>query len=152
MAKYQRCRIICRYPLISSPIMGPMLNIIQIRFQVFDGQSAFIDYLILTSTFTNFGMPVDNLGSDTNTVVSSWYSCTSDVVWANVVSGWDLFVAAMTSDQDLRTNLITRVHNQASNNLTTSYGTMIGGARWAPREMHLPSAGYYLPRRRLAPH
>ena len=68
MAKHQRCRIICRYLLISSP----MLKIIQIHFQVFDGQSGFIDYsLTLTSASTNFGMSVDNLGFDTNNVLSS---------------------------------------------------------------------------------
>ena len=45
-------------------------------------------------------------------------------------------MAAMTSDQDLRTNLITRVHNLASNNLSngvfptvydSTYGVAISG-------------------------
>jgi hypothetical protein len=49
-----------------------MSKIIQIRFQVFDGQSAFIDYVTLTSAFTNFSMPDDNLGSDTNFAITSW--------------------------------------------------------------------------------
>ena len=48
-------------------------------------------------------------------------------------------MAAMTSDQDLRTNLIMRVHNQASNNLSngvfpTEYDStdgqiILGGAK-----------------------
>jgi hypothetical protein len=67
MARHRRRRIDRQYLLISCP----MLKIIQIRFQVFDSQSGFIDYLTLTSTFTNFGMPVDDLGSDTGLVVSS---------------------------------------------------------------------------------
>ncbi|KAI9430127.1 hypothetical protein H4582DRAFT_2133831 [Lactarius indigo] len=49
-----------------------------------DGQGSFINNLTLTSTFSNFGVPVDNLGSDTGTA-------------------------------DLRTNLISRVHNRAYN-------------------------------------
>ena|SRR6266702_2804142 len=32
--------------------------------------------------------------------------------------GWNLFVAAMTSNQDLSTNLISRVHNRASFNVS----------------------------------
>ena len=32
--------------------------------------------------------------------------------------GWTMFAAAMTSDQDLRNNLISRVHNRASCNAT----------------------------------
>ena len=40
-----------------------------------------------------------------------------EIIWANVnLLGWNLFVAAMTSDKDLRTNLISRVHNRASFN------------------------------------
>ncbi|KAI9434458.1 hypothetical protein H4582DRAFT_1818664 [Lactarius indigo] len=71
----------------------------------------------------NFGMPVDNLGSDTGTAMSSW----------------NLFLAAMTSNQDLRTNLISRVHNRASYNKSagvfpieydSTIGiTILGGAR-----------------------
>jgi hypothetical protein len=43
-----------------------MLKIIQIRFQVFEGQSDFINYLMfdLPLTSINFGMPVDNIGPD----------------------------------------------------------------------------------------
>ncbi|KAH8997957.1 hypothetical protein EDB92DRAFT_2024888, partial [Lactarius akahatsu] len=65
--------------------------------------SSFIDNLTLTSSFSNFGMPVDSLTGDTSVAVSSW----------------NLFVAAMNSNQDLRTNLISRVHNRASFNTST---------------------------------
>ncbi|KAI0289968.1 DUF1793-domain-containing protein [Russula brevipes] len=71
---------------------------------VHDGHSRFIDNITLTSTFSNFGMPVDNLGSDTNAAKSSWTS----------------FVAAMTPDQNLCSHLISRIHNRAS--LNTSVG------------------------------
>ncbi|KAI9433020.1 hypothetical protein H4582DRAFT_1820406 [Lactarius indigo] len=52
------------------------------------------------SSFGNFGLPVDSLSGDTSVTISSW----------------NLFVAAMSSNQDLRTNLISRVHNRASFN------------------------------------
>jgi len=54
-----------------------------------------------------------------------------------VVLGWTLFAAAMTSNPDLRTSLISRVHNRASFNLSAgvfplSYdstaGTMVRGS------------------------
>ncbi len=35
-----------------------------------------------------------------------------------MILGWNLFVAAMTPNQDLRTNLISRVHNRASYNVS----------------------------------
>ncbi|KAH9020012.1 hypothetical protein EDB85DRAFT_1872799, partial [Lactarius pseudohatsudake] len=56
-----------------------------------------------SSVSSNFGMPVDSLTGDTSVAVSSW----------------NLFVAAMSSNQDLRTNLISRVHNRASFNTST---------------------------------
>ncbi|KAH9021636.1 hypothetical protein EDB84DRAFT_1580787 [Lactarius hengduanensis] len=74
-----------------------------VKSSVFDGQSSFIGNLTLTSSFSNFGMPVDSLTGDTSVAVSSW----------------NLFVAAMSSNQDLRTNLISRVHNRASFNTST---------------------------------
>ena len=40
--------------------------------QVYGAHSRFIDNMTLTSGFSNFGMPVDNLLSDTTTTVSSW--------------------------------------------------------------------------------
>ncbi|KAF8260626.1 hypothetical protein EI94DRAFT_1747935 [Lactarius quietus] len=101
---------------------------------VYSGQSSFIDNLTLTSSFSKFGMPVDNLGSDTGVAVSSW----------------DLFVAAMTSDQNLRTDLISRVHNRASFNESAgvfpteydgTYGSTIsGGASPAQGAMYAPLA------------
>jgi len=79
-------------------------------------------------------MPVNNLESDTNVAVSSW----------------DLFVAAMTSDQDLRTNLISRVHNRASYNKSagvfpteynsTNGSTILGSASPAQGAMYAPLA------------
>ncbi|KAH9990995.1 hypothetical protein BJV74DRAFT_977866 [Russula compacta] len=69
---------------------------------VYNGQSIFIDNITSTSTFSNFGMPIDSLGSDTNTVVPSW----------------NLFVAGMTPDGDLRSRLISKVHNRASFNIS----------------------------------
>ncbi|KAI9434461.1 hypothetical protein H4582DRAFT_779038 [Lactarius indigo] len=47
------------------------LNTSVVESFVYDCQSIFIDNLTLTSTFSNFGMPVDNLGSDTSVAVSS---------------------------------------------------------------------------------
>ncbi|KAH9021999.1 hypothetical protein EDB85DRAFT_2187724, partial [Lactarius pseudohatsudake] len=91
---------------------------------VFEGQSSFIDDIALTSGFSNFGVPVDSLSADITIAISSW----------------NLFVAAaMTSNQDLRTNLISRVHNRASFNASagvfplgydsTNGSTIFGGAR-----------------------
>ncbi|KAH8977287.1 hypothetical protein EDB86DRAFT_2818156 [Lactarius hatsudake] len=90
---------------------------------VFQGQSSFIDDIALTSGFSNFGVPVDSLSADITIAMSSW----------------NLFVAAMTSNQDLCTNLISRVHNRASFNASagifplcydsTNGSTILGGAR-----------------------
>ncbi|KAH9021639.1 hypothetical protein EDB84DRAFT_1580788 [Lactarius hengduanensis] len=101
---------------------------------VFDGQSSFIDKLAQTSSFSNFGMPVDSLSGDTSVAVSSW----------------NLFVAAMSSNQDLRTNLISRVHNRASFNVSggvfpLSYdsaqgSTILGVASPAQGAMYAPLA------------
>ncbi|KAI9430129.1 hypothetical protein H4582DRAFT_2087538 [Lactarius indigo] len=110
-------------------------SVVESSVSVYDGQSSFIDNLILTSTsFSNFGVPVDNLGSDTGAVVSSW----------------NLFVAAMTPNQDLRTNLISRVHNRASYNISpgvfpieydSTIGiTILGGASPAQGAVYAPLA------------
>jgi hypothetical protein len=66
-------------------------------------------------------------------------SHTVEIVSADVVLGWDLFVAAMASNQSLSTDLISRVHNRASFNTSagvfpTEYdstvgSTILGGAR-----------------------
>ncbi|KAH9968154.1 hypothetical protein BC827DRAFT_1122730 [Russula dissimulans] len=97
---------------------------------VYNGHSSFIDNVTLTSSFSNFGMPVDNILQDTDPAI-----------------GWDLFTAAMTPSQDLRSNLIARVHNRASFNTSTdvfpfSYSssdgsTVLGAARWAPWNSYL---------------
>ncbi|KAI0278702.1 hypothetical protein BGY98DRAFT_916704, partial [Russula aff. rugulosa BPL654] len=64
---------------------------------VYDGHSSFMDNLVLTSNFSTFGMPIDNaVPTDTNIAVSSWSS----------------FVAAMTTNQGLRSELIERVYNR----------------------------------------
>ncbi|KAF8497618.1 hypothetical protein F5888DRAFT_1699470, partial [Russula emetica] len=61
---------------------------------VYAGHSNFLDNLVLTSNFSTFGMPVDNaVPTDTNIAVSSRSS----------------FVAAMTTNQGLRSELIERV-------------------------------------------
>ncbi|KAH9063198.1 hypothetical protein EDB87DRAFT_1681625 [Lactarius vividus] len=101
---------------------------------VFNGQSSFIDNLALASNFSNFGMPVDSLSGDTSIAISSW----------------NLFVAAMSSNQDLRTNLISRVHNRASFNVSagafplsydsTHGSTILGGASPAQGAMYAPLA------------
>jgi len=66
-------------------------------------------------------MPVDNLLSDTNSIVSSW----------------NLFVAAMTQNGELCSHLVSRVHNRASFNTSSdvfplnydsSHGSTIQGA------------------------
>ncbi|KAI9433016.1 hypothetical protein H4582DRAFT_2188438 [Lactarius indigo] len=101
---------------------------------VFSGQSNFIDNLTLTSSFSNFGMPVDSFNTDTSVSISSW----------------NLFAAATSSNQDLRTNLISRVHNRASFNVSagvfplsydsTHGSTILGGASPAQGAMYAPLA------------
>ncbi|KAI0299461.1 hypothetical protein B0F90DRAFT_1818200 [Multifurca ochricompacta] len=107
-------------------------------FQIYDGQSSFINNIALTSTFSNFGIPVDSLGSDTSVTIS----------------GWNLFTAAIASNQDLRTNIITNIHNRASFNVSPgvfplSYDSIHGstilgvaspaqGAMFAPLALKAP--------------
>jgi hypothetical protein len=109
------------------------------NFQVYDGQSRFIDNITLTLGFSNFGMPVDNLLSDTNIAVSSWYFYQVYIHLVDVVLGWNLFVAAMTPDGDLRSHLISGVHNRTSFNVSAGVfpldydsvdgSTILGAAR-----------------------
>ncbi|KAH9996278.1 hypothetical protein BJV77DRAFT_942524 [Russula vinacea] len=105
---------------------------------VYDGQSSFISNLALNSTFSKFGMPVDSVNSDTGVVMSSW----------------NLFAAAMTTDQDMRSQLIGKVHNRASFNISAgvfpvNYGSVDGstlqgvaspaqGALFAPLALKAP--------------
>ncbi|KAF8491815.1 hypothetical protein F5888DRAFT_1619594 [Russula emetica] len=65
---------------------------------VYSGQSNFIYTLLSNPNFSNFGLPVDN--ADAN---------------ADLVIGWSLFVAAMTNDEPLRSELIVRVSDRSSN-------------------------------------
>jgi len=79
-------------------------------------------------------MPIDSLSYDTSVTVSSW----------------NLFVAAMTSNEDLRTNIISSVHNRASYNLSagafplnydsTHGSTILGVASPAQGAMYAPLA------------
>ncbi|KAF8480056.1 hypothetical protein DFH94DRAFT_692413 [Russula ochroleuca] len=92
------------------------------RFQVYNGQSSFIDNLASNSTFSRYGMPVDNVLSDTGVAVSSW----------------TLFAAAMTTNSDLRSQLIGKVHSRAS--LNTSAGVFPGVASPAQGAMFAPLA------------
>ncbi|KAI9513396.1 hypothetical protein F5148DRAFT_1006486 [Russula earlei] len=105
---------------------------------IYNAHGSFIDNITLTSTFSNFGMPIDNVLTDTAVTVSSW----------------SLFAAAMTTDQDLRSNLISRVHNKASSNVTVGvfpvvYDSLHGstvqgaaspaqGAMFAPLALNVP--------------
>jgi hypothetical protein len=41
------------------------------RFQVYNGQSNFLENMTSNSTFGSFGMPVDNILTDTSIAVSS---------------------------------------------------------------------------------
>ncbi|KAF8491814.1 hypothetical protein F5888DRAFT_1613303 [Russula emetica] len=95
--------------------------------------SNFINNIILTSDHSGFGMPIDNLSTDTNVAVSSW----------------SLFAAAMTTDQDLSSELISRVGNRASSTNTSGvfpvyYGsidgsTLQGSARCVIKKMDVGS-------------
>ena len=78
--------------------------------------------MTLTSNFTNFGMPVDNIVSNTAVTISGWYFRifgNAFLIVGAILLGWNLFVAAMTPDGDLRSNLISRVHNRASFNTSS---------------------------------
>ncbi|KAI9459212.1 hypothetical protein BJY52DRAFT_1211943 [Lactarius psammicola] len=101
---------------------------------VFNGQGSFIDNVTLTSSFSNFGMPVDSLSLDISVAISSW----------------NLFVAAMTLNQNLCTNLISRIHNRASFNVSrgvfplsydsTRGSTILGVASPGQGAMYAPLA------------
>jgi hypothetical protein len=81
---------------------------------VYNEHSNFINNIVLTSDFSNFGMPVDNLSTDTSVAVSSRYFYSSQILVADLVLGWSLFAAAMTKNQSLSSELISRVSNRAS--------------------------------------
>ncbi|KAF8491808.1 hypothetical protein F5888DRAFT_1619585 [Russula emetica] len=71
-----------------------------VELSVYNGHSNFINNIVLTSDFSNFGMPVDNISTNTKVAVSSW----------------SLFAAAMTKNQSLPVclELISRVRKRAS--------------------------------------
>ena len=46
--------------------------------------------------------------------MSSLYFIVFDKICANAVIGWNLFVAAMTPNSNLRSDIIRRAHNKAS--------------------------------------
>ncbi|KAH8980364.1 hypothetical protein EDB86DRAFT_3107620 [Lactarius hatsudake] len=113
------------------------LNTNVVESPVYDGQSTFINNLSSTSNFSNSGMPVDNLGTDADN--------------PGPVSNWSMFAAAMMSNHDQRTNLISRVHNRESTYPLTPFGqgnlnpTILGGgpspaqgAMYAPLALQAP--------------
>jgi hypothetical protein len=55
----------------------------------------------------------ESVNSDWDTTVSSLYSLFCDTTFANVGLGWCLFVAAMTPNGDVRSDLIRSVHDRA---------------------------------------
>jgi hypothetical protein len=76
-------------------------------------------------------MPVDSLSTDTTVAVSSWFFYNSRILLADLVLGWSLFAAAMTTNQGLRLELISRVSNRASYTNTSGvfpvyYGSVDG--------------------------
>ena len=77
-------------------------------------------------------MPVDNVLSDTSVAVSSWYSYSCQVLLTDSVLGWNLFAAAaMTTNENLSSLLISKVHNRASYNISAgvfpvAYGSANG--------------------------
>jgi hypothetical protein len=60
---------ICRFCSFSTLIV----------FQVYDTHSNFIDNTTLSSSFSNYGMPVDNYNADANTAASSQKSFTFEI-------------------------------------------------------------------------
>ena len=82
------------------------------QLQVYAGHSNFINNLVSNSNFSNYGMPIDS--ADTNVAVSSWCSYNSYILLPDLVIGWSLFVAAMTNDQGLRSELISRVSDRST--------------------------------------
>ena len=81
--------------------------------QIYDNQSNFINKLLLDPYISHFGLPVNNLDLGRPITVSSrwvYFSVHSRLI---IFTGWNLFVAAMTSNNDLRSNLIERIYNRS---------------------------------------
>jgi len=94
-------------------ILEYLFLVISDQFQVYAGHSSFIDNLVLTSNFSTFGMPIDNaVPTDTNIAVSSWYFFNSLIPISDPVLVWSMFVAGLTTNQGLRSELIGRVYNR----------------------------------------
>ncbi|KAI9431942.1 hypothetical protein H4582DRAFT_1214353 [Lactarius indigo] len=91
------------------------LNTSIVESSVYDGQSNFINSLLLALNYSVLGVPVDNLGSDTSVSVP----------------GWGLFVAAMTPDQDIRTKLILSIEAAVINGVVLGFDPALG-AMYAP--------------------
>ena len=88
------------------------------QFQVYDGHSNFIFNILMNSDLGSFGLPVDNaVPTDTNVTVSSWYFYNSEILLPDLVIGWSLYVAAMTSNPGLRSQLILRVYNRVTSSI-----------------------------------
>jgi hypothetical protein len=90
------------------------LHAVSDQFQVYNGHSNFINNLVSNSNFSKFGMPIDNaVPTDTSAAVSSWYLYASYILSLTPLSlGWSLFVAAMTTNEALRSALIANVYNE----------------------------------------
>jgi hypothetical protein len=88
-----------------------------IDFQVYDGQSNFLNNVppvdSLPGNETSFDLPVEDTDTDAFITVSGLYFFSFDTPFADLALGWNLFVAAMTPNNDLRANRISRVHNRA---------------------------------------
>jgi len=69
----------------------------------------------MNSDLGKFGLPIDNaVPTDTSVTVSSWYFYNSELLLSDLVIGWSLFAAAMTTNPGLRSELILRVYNRVT--------------------------------------
>jgi hypothetical protein len=105
-----------RYVFMSTHFIPPL-----IFFQVYSAHSDFLNTTQRDLTFneTIFGFPTDDgltfVPITLNPIVSSWqFNFCFNTLRADAVLGWNLFVAAMTPNDALRSSLITRIHNRAS--------------------------------------
>ncbi len=94
--------------------------------QVYSAHSDFLNNTLWDLAFneTIFGLPVDEAQAPiylpgtphfTRPIVPCWqFFFYFDTRRADAVLAWNLFVAAMTPNDALRSSLITRIHNRAS--------------------------------------
>jgi len=98
--------------------------------QIYQGQSDFLKTLMVQNqTIDEFGFRIDNttVMNQNFTVTPGWYLCTFDALFTDTVlffPGWNLFAAAMTSDDDLRSRLIDTIYNQAYQHTTWRVGAI----------------------------